>query len=221
MHDARGSVILLAGLIIVWSLLAHVVQAAQTQADSSTKPSVENSEPAKPAQSKPSAAKKTRKAASASSHAESGSVTASQPKNLDPESPSGITAQSAAVPANQPESSKPFGNGPRKHNKNKSGPTTTVVREGGVSESNALLLPSMTQEQAASQRQHTNLLIAATEASLQKLSNRQLTEAQQSTRDQIRAFVQQSKDALDIGDIQRGHNLALKARMLSDDLVQH
>ena len=82
------------------------------------------------------------------------------------------------------------------------------------------LAPGMTPEQAARQRQNTNKLLASTDASLQKLSGRQLTKDEQATVAQIRHFMQQVKTADAAGDLQRAYKLAVKAHLLSDALAK-
>jgi hypothetical protein len=94
-----------------------------------------------------------------------------------------------------------------------------VVHRGGTEEPNAQLTPSITEEQAARQRQNTNDLLASTDASLQKLSGRQLTQDEQETVGQIRKFMQQVKEADKEGDLQRAYKLAVKAHLLSDALT--
>ena len=95
------------------------------------------------------------------------------------------------------------------------------MREGGMTETSALLAPSMTSEQASHQRENTAKLLASAEQNLQKIARRKLNSNQQAMVDQIHSYMQQAKDALNRGDLQRGHNLALKADLLSDDLVRH
>jgi hypothetical protein len=99
--------------------------------------------------------------------------------------------------------------------------TKRVVREGGATESSTVIAPSMSQEQASHQRRNTAQLLSSTDANLQRLSGRQLNSNQSATIDQIHVFMQQAKAAVDAGDLQRGHNLAMKAHLLSDDLVRH
>jgi len=79
----------------------------------------------------------------------------------------------------------------------------------------------MTLEEASHQRQTTAQLLSSTDLNLHKLSSRQLDLSQQATLGQINTFMQQAKKAVSTGDVQRGHNLALKALLLSDDLVKH
>src|SRR5207245_2918478 len=75
--------------------------------------------------------------------------------------------------------------------------------------------PGLTQQQASAQRQNTSQLLASTDANLRKISNRQLTPAQQDALNQIRRYIEQAKTADASGDLQRAHNLAFKARQLS------
>jgi hypothetical protein len=95
-----------------------------------------------------------------------------------------------------------------------------VIHRGGTVEPTTQLAPGMTQEQAARQRQNTNKLLTSTDASLQKLSGRQLTKDEQDTVAQIRRFMQQVKAADAAGDLQRAYKLAVKAHLLSDALAK-
>ena len=102
----------------------------------------------------------------------------------------------------------------------KQGAQKKVVRQGSTAEPNPQLTPSITEEQAVRQRQNTNDLLASTDASLQKLSGRQLTKDEQETVGQIRKFMQQVKEADKEGDLQRAYKLAVKAHLLSDALAK-
>jgi hypothetical protein len=95
-----------------------------------------------------------------------------------------------------------------------------VVHRGSTAEPNPQLTPGITEEQAARQRQNTNDLLASTDASLQKLSGRQLTQDEQETVGQIRKFMEQVKEADKEGDLQRAYKLAVKAHLLSDALTK-
>jgi len=77
-----------------------------------------------------------------------------------------------------------------------------------------------TPEQASQQRSTTEQLTAATEENLKKIAGRPLSPSQQEMVDQIKQFMGQSKEAVAAGDLERGHNLAVKARLLSDELVK-
>ncbi len=76
-----------------------------------------------------------------------------------------------------------------------------------------------TAQQAAQQRS-SDALKSATEENLKKIAGRQLTPSQQETVTQINEFLEQSKSAIAEGDLERGHNLALKAHLLSEELVK-
>lgn len=140
---------------------------------------------------------------------------------------SGTTQETNPPTQNQPSSGNASqATTPRPHHRRHtrtlgSGPTKKVVREGGTAETESQITPSMTLEEASHQRQTTAQLLASTDLNLHKLSSRQLDLSQQATLGQINTFMQQAKKAVSTGDVQRGHNLALKALLLSDDLVKH
>jgi hypothetical protein len=93
-----------------------------------------------------------------------------------------------------------------------------VVRNGGADEPPIQLTgtdPAKPSSQGA-----TAQLLAKTDENLWKLSGRQLDADQQQTLNQIREFIEQSKQATAAGDLERGQNLASKARLLSDELVK-
>ncbi len=77
-----------------------------------------------------------------------------------------------------------------------------------------------TAEKASQQRYTTEQLTSATEENLKKIAGRQLSPSQQQMVDQIKDFMEQSKQAIAAGDLERGNNLAMKARLLSDELVK-
>ena len=107
----------------------------------------------------------------------------------------------------------------RKHRRSRR--NKIIVREGGTTEASALLAPGMPGAQASHQRQNATQLLASTDGNLKRISGRQLNSNQQAMVDQIHSFMQQAKDAIKEGDLQRGHNLAMKAHLLSDELLKH
>ncbi len=137
-----------------------------------------------------------------------------------PPSPASDSAQPPAPPekpvAKSPPSSK-------KSSKKKpaSGPTKRVVRDGGTADPTVQLAPGVNQKQASSALQETNHLLDQTEANLKNLASRQLNANQQNVVSQIRQYVDQSRQAAGEGDPARAHNLAVKARLLSEDLLKH
>ncbi len=102
-----------------------------------------------------------------------------------------------------------------------SGPTKTVVRNGGAADPTVDLSPGLSPQQASHQTESTNQLLAASDANLKKIAGRQLNPSQQDTVKQIKNYMDQAKKAASDGDVQRAHNLAVKASLLSADLVGH
>jgi len=98
-------------------------------------------------------------------------------------------------------------------------PPKKVVRNGGSSEPQVQLTGGTAADQA-SQKSSTDQLRAATEENLKKVEERQLSPTQREMVSQIKEFMEQSKAAVAAGDLERGHNLALKAHLLSDELVK-
>jgi hypothetical protein len=77
-----------------------------------------------------------------------------------------------------------------------------------------------TAEQASHKRSSTEQITAATKENLKKAAGLQLNASQQEMVSQIKQFMAQSKAAVAAGDLERGHNLAMKAHLLSDELVK-
>jgi hypothetical protein len=98
-------------------------------------------------------------------------------------------------------------------------PPKKVVRNGGSDEPSIQLVGGTATEQAADQRS-TGQLTSATEENLKKITGRQLNPSQQEMVSQIKQFMEQSKTAVAAGDLDRAHNLAVKAHLLSDELVK-
>ena len=73
-------------------------------------------------------------------------------------------------------------------------------------------------DQATYQRK-TNEDISVAEANLQQATGKQLNAAQTDLTEKIRSFVAQARDASKDGDWARAQNLAQKARLLSQELV--
>ncbi len=98
-------------------------------------------------------------------------------------------------------------------------PPKKVVRNGGSDEPAVQLTGGTPAEQSVHQRS-TEELTFATEENLKRIAGRQLSPGQQEMVNQINQFLDQSKTAVAAGDLERGHNLALKAHLLSDELVK-
>jgi hypothetical protein len=99
-------------------------------------------------------------------------------------------------------------------------PPKVVVKNGGSSESTVELKADTTAAQASYERYTTDQLTAGTEENLKKIAARELTPDQKQTLNQVKEFIEKSKAAVAEGDLERGHNLALKAHLLSDELAK-
>ena len=101
-----------------------------------------------------------------------------------------------------------------------SGPKKIIVRQGGTSDPKVVLTPGRA-AQSSSTPQMTADLLSATDANLKEATSKPLTTTQVETVNQIKLFMDQANAAVKAGDLDRGHNLAIKAHLLSDDLVKH
>jgi hypothetical protein len=99
-------------------------------------------------------------------------------------------------------------------------PPKTIVRHGGTKEPSIQLAGAPNDSQASHQRDVVNQLLGVTENNLKKAVGKQLNSTQQDTLAQARAFVQQSRDAIASGDLDRARTLAWKAETLSEDLIK-
>ncbi|MGA9508402.1 MAG: hypothetical protein WBV55_07130 [Candidatus Sulfotelmatobacter sp.] len=104
--------------------------------------------------------------------------------------------------------------------KNPCAPPKVVVKDGGSDEPTIELTHGTSEQQASQQRYTTEQLRTATEDNLKKLSGRQLTASQQEIVTQIKQFMDQAKSAVADQDLERGHSLAMKAHLLSEELIK-
>jgi len=98
-------------------------------------------------------------------------------------------------------------------------PPKKVVKNGG-SEEPSIQLVGGTDADQASQQRSTEQLTAATDENLKQIAGRQLTPSQQDMVNQVKQFMDQSKAAVAAGNPERGHNLAQKAHLLSEELLK-
>jgi hypothetical protein len=70
-----------------------------------------------------------------------------------------------------------------------------------------------------SQKQNTEQLLRNSEGRLSRI-NRNLSESEQGMLRQARNYIAQSNQALQGGDVERAYNLAVKANLLSNELVK-
>jgi outer membrane biosynthesis protein TonB len=98
-------------------------------------------------------------------------------------------------------------------------PSKTVVTEGSTPPTAPQLSASMPHEQAVHQKLNTNQLLEATDYNVKNIT-RALNADEQAMLQHIRSYMQQSRDATKEGDTERAYNLALKAHLLSDELIK-
>jgi len=146
-----------------------------------------------------------------------------------PASPSSVEKAPSSAPAQPPKAKTATApkTTPKKHRRRKKpvaqpaeGPTKVIVKNGGAPDPTVQLSPGVSAEQASRQRQSTNLLLSTTESNLKVVAGRRLNASQQDMVSQVREYMKQAKASADGGDLQRAHNLAFKAELLSDELAK-
>ncbi len=90
---------------------------------------------------------------------------------------------------------------------------------GGEGTVDVAIAPQVSNEQANHQKETATQMLDATEKNLKSLKP-DLSKDQQAMVNQIRSYMAQSRKALSENDFERAANLATKARLLSDALVQ-
>ncbi|MBV9608857.1 MAG: hypothetical protein JO187_04815 [Acidobacteria bacterium] len=98
-------------------------------------------------------------------------------------------------------------------------PGRVVIQEGGAQQPEGTLSASLGAEESTHQRQSTAQLLDSTQNNLRSI-NRQLTAEEQAMVAQIKDYMEQSLKATRDSDPVRARNLALKAHLLSDELVR-
>ncbi len=214
-----ATILVLSAIFGPW--LAGVVPITQATAVQQTQPQeappagssqeTSSQEPSKPSEQEP---KSDQSAAPPQTPAP---ASAQQPEKPQPDSaaknPTGKTTSSTGKRTSKHSKHKPTAQpGP--------GPTKTVVRDGSTSDPAVQISPSLSEQQASHQRQNTTQLLATTDANLKKMSGRELSSGQQDTVNQIRKYMEQANAAVEAGDLERAHNLAFKAHLLSNELVK-
>jgi hypothetical protein len=99
-------------------------------------------------------------------------------------------------------------------------PPRIIIQEGGTDNSSSgRIAPLNSHTEAAHNQATTDQLLDSTENNLRAIK-RQLSADEQAQVKQIRDFMSQARQAIKDSDSVRAHNLALKAHLLSDDLVR-
>jgi hypothetical protein len=193
----------------------------------------------------PSQAKPADSSKPAAQSATAPQTTAPAPANNPASSPSAAPKKVPAVAKRKPQSTaknavpcKAAANTKASPKGNQSGPTTTagsgsaaadlppcpppkvVVRNGGTAEGTVQLTGGTVATKNSPQRANTERLLASSEDELKTTGGHQLDSAQQEMVKQIHQYQAQSKTALQAGDLELAHNLAVKAHLLADQLVK-
>lgn len=157
------------------------------------------------------------------------SVPEAQPPATQPTQPQTQPQPPATQPSTQPPEAKTTTTvkpKPKVHKKTAAKKATpkppehkTVPNGGTETGATGQLSASIPQGEAVHQRQTAAQLRINTEKNLVNLT-RTLSDDEQLTVQQIRAFLTQSRSADNDGDTERAYTLALKAYLLSDDLVK-
>lgn len=95
-----------------------------------------------------------------------------------------------------------------------------VIRNGGTLDAQGQISLSTTDQQTLEKRKNTDALLNATITDLKQISGKQLNPTQQDMIKQIHNYIARSKDATKTGDIQGANVLAVKAHLLSQELVK-
>ncbi len=95
-----------------------------------------------------------------------------------------------------------------------------IIQEGGTSNSRGELAAGVGLEDPSAHKQTTEELLQSTQANLNTI-NRPLSPDEQAMVAQIKDYMAQSRKATADSDTVRARNLALKAHLLSDELVKH
>jgi outer membrane biosynthesis protein TonB len=126
------------------------------------------------------------------------------------------------TPAEQPKTAEKTKPNHGRHAAAKKPSKTVVEAEKTVpppAASMGQISPGPTPADATHSQTSTDQLLQGAEANLNSIT-RQLSKDEEAMRTQIKEFIIQSRKATTENDPARAHNLAVKARLLSDDLVR-
>jgi type IV secretory pathway VirB10-like protein len=98
-------------------------------------------------------------------------------------------------------------------------PPKVIIQENSSSAGNGQPAPGAANDSSAAGQMSTQQLLDRAENNLRNIK-RDLSDNEKSMVVQIQGFISQSKDAIKEGDNPKAHGLALKAQVLSDELVK-
>jgi hypothetical protein len=99
-------------------------------------------------------------------------------------------------------------------------PKKVIVRQGSTSDPSIEVVGGAQGRQASDERDTAIQMLETTEANLKKVEGTQLSPDQLDMVKQVREFMDQSKAATSTGDLDQARTLALKAQLLSEELVR-
>jgi outer membrane biosynthesis protein TonB len=132
-----------------------------------------------------------------------------------PQEPATTTEKSTTAAKNKPKNSKPV-------TAKKPAPSTgkiVVPPDKATTPAGGQISPGPTTTDTAHNQTSTEQLLHGAEENLNSIK-RQLSKGEEAMRAQIREFINQSHKATTENDLARAHNFAVKARLLSDELVK-
>jgi outer membrane biosynthesis protein TonB len=137
------------------------------------------------------------------------------------EQPAQPTAENPKPAAPQKTTKTSTGKKPAKKRQRTKENPIVVVKNGGTTDTQGQISSPASNQQTTQQLKNTDTLLSAATTNLQKISGKQLNPGQQDMVTQIHNYMRQSKDAAKNGDVQGANNLAVKAHLLSEELVKH
>jgi len=189
---------------------------AQQQAPTITQPAPQQPAPAQTT----STTTETKPKTPASTTTSASTAPKTKPHAGRPKQPS-TTARKASPKSSEPTQQASAKPSPQIPNSQPSAPATPPVplQQPQPIPGTAQIVPGLPHDEAMHSRFTTEQLLLSTDQNLAGL-RRALSPSEQDMVAQIRLFMQQSRAAIGEGDLVRARNLALKAHLLSDDLVQ-
>lgn len=145
------------------------------------------------------------------------------PADLPPANPGPVKPKPKPKPKAVRKPAPPKSDSARAENPTvaKATPPRVVVQPGNTStsESAGAVVLDMPHTEGAHHRFTTEQLMQSTDANVKSLK-RVLTADERAILQQVQAFMTQAREAIQTNDLVRAHNLALKAHLLSDELVR-
>lgn len=169
-----------------------------------------------PAAAAPEATPTPEAAAQPSDNAQAPQDTQAQPTPQDQ-----AKAETAGTDKSKPKKPSPRKTGDKPVDVAKNGTRKTIVRADKTDPNPPAgpIVPGQTSADAAHNQAATDQLLKNAQANLNAI-NRQLSKEEEGKRSQVLEFISQSQKATNENDPSRAYNLALKARLLSDELVK-